>query len=123
MSMPMGLRFSGDGSSICVADSDNMRASMFRVGDGGFAQHIAVGLRNPYDVEEVEGGWLVASYLSHTVEFVGDGVGGGRPSLGKGSGRSGWGDGEFCNPTALAVVPGLGLVVRELVNRRLQVFG
>ena len=64
-------------------------------------------------MEEVEGGWLVACYLSHTVEFVGDGVGGGdggRPSL------DGWGsgDGEFLHPSALAVVPGLGLVVRDM---------
>jgi hypothetical protein len=59
------------------------------------------------------------------VEFVGYGVGGdggGRPSLGKAGGGYGKGDGEFWAPTALAVVPGLGLVVREVSNRRLQVF-
>jgi hypothetical protein len=63
---------------------------------------------------------------SATVEFVCDGVGGdggGRPSLGKAGGGDGSGDGEFCVPTALAVVPGLGLVVREYYNERLQVFG
>jgi hypothetical protein len=80
------------------------------------------------DVEEVEGGWLVACRDSHTVEFVGDGdgdggIGGGRPSLGMAGGGYGSGDGEFRNPTALAVVPGLGLVVREDDNGRLQVFG
>jgi hypothetical protein len=31
-------------------------------------------------------------------------------------------DGEFEFPSALAVVPGLGLVVREFTNDRLQVF-
>ncbi len=80
------------------------------------------------DVEEVEGGWLVACRDSHTVEFVGDcdgdaGDGGGRPSLGKAGGGQGSGDGEFWYPSALAVVPGLGLVVRDCWNNRLQVFG
>ncbi len=62
-------------------------------------------------------------------EGDGDGAGagfgfgaGGRPSLGKGGGGWGTGDGEFYNPIALAVVPGLGLVVREHIGFRLQVF-
>jgi hypothetical protein len=82
-----------------------------------------MGLRTPYDVEECEGGWLVACYFSHTIEFVGGdvdgGVGVGRARLGK----WGSGDGEFKLPSALALVPGLGLVVREILNERLQVFG
>jgi hypothetical protein len=108
-----------------VADCYNSRASVFRVGDGEFVRHTATGLRLPYDVEEVEGGWLVACWNSHTVEFMCDGVGGdggGRPSLGRAGGGWGSGDGEFDEPTALAVVPGLGLVVREANNGRLQVF-
>ncbi len=107
---PCGLRLSGDGSGICVADFGNNRVSMFRVGDGGFVRHVATGLSWPFDVEEVEGGWLVACGGSHTVEFLGDGD---RSSLGKAGGGAGSGNGEFCDPTALAVVPGLGLVVRE----------
>jgi hypothetical protein len=114
---PYGLRFSGDGSGICVADSRNNRASLFRLADGGFVRHIATGLVGAVDVEEVEGGWLVASDgFSHTVEFVSNGVGGvgGRPArLYLDSGH----------PTALAVVPGLGLVVRTAGGRGgLQVF-
>jgi hypothetical protein len=130
---PYGLRFSGDGSAICVADRGNGRASVFRLGDGRFERHMVTGLRGPHDVEEVEGGWLVAcGHPSHRVEFVDNGTGGdggGRPSLGKaGKAGGGWGsgDGEFCCPSALAVVPGLGLVVREegvLCGGRLQVFG
>ncbi len=50
------------------------------------------------------------------------GGGGGPPSLGRAGGEYGSGDGEFDWPTALAVVPGLGLVVRECGNERLQVF-
>ncbi len=126
MKIPYGLRFSGDGSGICVADVSNDRASVFRVTDGGFVRHMATGLSFPWDVEEVEGGWLVACEVSHNVEFVGDGVGGdggGRPSLGRAGGGRGSGDGEFDGPAALAVVAGRGLVVREWGNDRLQVFG
>jgi hypothetical protein len=122
---PFGLRFSGDGSVICVADAGNNRTSVFRVGDGGFVRHIATGLRYPRDVVEVEGGWLVVCSGSSSVEFVGDGIGDdgvGRPSLGKAGGGHGSGDGEFNGPTALAMVLGLGLVVREHGNDRLQVF-
>jgi hypothetical protein len=114
---PHGLRFSREGSSICVTDSDNGRASVFRVGDGGFVRHMATGLNGPLDVEEVEGGWLVACADSHTVEFVVDGVGaadGGWASLGRAGGGHGTGHGEFWCPSALAAVPGLGLVVRDI---------
>ena len=98
---------------------------MFRVGNGGFVRHTDVGLVRPCDVEEVEGGWLVACGGSHLVEFVGDGDdggAGGRPSLGEAGGEAGRWGGEFRLPVALAVVPGLGLVVREVGNGgRLQV--
>jgi hypothetical protein len=95
---------------------------VFRVEDGSFARHVATGLDGPFDVEECEGGWLVACWGSNTIEFVGgdvDGGGVGRARLGK----YGRGDGEFHSPSALALVPGLGLVVRERINCRLQVFG
>ena len=125
---PRGLRFSCDGTGLAVADWYNNRVSLFRVEDGSFVRHVATGLSGPFDVEECEGGWLVACYYWHTIEFVGgefvggDGLGGGvgRASLGK----WGSGDGEFDYPSALALVPGLGLVVRELGNGgRFQVFG
>jgi hypothetical protein len=124
---PLGLRFSVDGSGVCVADLGNNRASVFRVGDGGLVRHVATELSRPRDVEEVEGGWLVACCGLDTVEFVSDGDGGGddggRPSLGTAGGGAGSGDGEFKYPASLAIVPGLGLVVREWGNGRLQVFG
>ena len=85
-------------------------------------RHVATGLADSHDVEECEGGWLVACQTSHTIEFVGGGVDGGgvgRARLGK----RGSGDGEFRFPSALALVPGLGLVVREWDNEgRFQVF-
>jgi hypothetical protein len=96
--------------------------SVFRVEDGSFARHVATGLSVPFDVEECEGGWLVACSNFNTIEFVSGDVGGGgvgRARLGK----FGSGDGEFSCPSALALVPGLGLVVRESMNGRFQVFG
>ena len=97
---------------------------MFRVEDGSFVRHVATSLSlgDLWDVEECEGGWLVTCYTSSTIEFVGgdvDGGGVGRASMGK----RGSGDGELITPSALALVPGLGLVVREVGNGRLQVFG
>ncbi len=62
------------------------------------------------------------------MEFVGSetmgGGGGGRSTVARATrlGAFGSGDGEFHRPSALALVPGLCLVVRELGNRRLQVF-
>ena len=119
---PFGLRFSGNGTGLVVADYSNNRASMLRVKDGSFVRHVAMGLSAPRDVEECEGGWLVACHGSQAIEFVDvdvDGGGVGRARLGK----YGRGDGEFIHPSALALVPGLGLVVREIGNDRFQVFG
>jgi hypothetical protein len=123
---PYGLRFSGDGCILSVGEFVGSRVSVFRVGDGGLVEYIASAVGNPRDVEEVEGGWLVACVTSYRVALVGPGAGGsglaqqraGWPSLG----GLGIGDGEFHTPAALAVVPGLGLVVREFGGCRLQVF-
>jgi hypothetical protein len=62
LTWPHGLRFSGDGLVLCVADYGN--ASVFRVVDGGLVRRLATGLSQPWDVEEVEGGWLVACFGS-----------------------------------------------------------
>jgi hypothetical protein len=108
LDVPYGLRFTGDGTGLAVADFGNEE-------DGSFVRHVTMWLDRPYDVEECEGGWLVACYGSDTIEFVGGDVGGGgvgRARLGK----YGSGDGEFNLPSALALVPGLGLVVRENGN-------
>ncbi len=72
-------------------------------------------------MEECGGGWLVACLQSNTVEVV---QGGGVSAKGEGAvlGGPGCGGGQFHGPSALALVPGLGLVVRESLNQRLQVF-
>lgn len=120
MDQPMGLRFTADGTAVCVSDRGNNRVSMFRVADGGFVRHVATDVNVPYDVEEVEDKWVVACSTTHTVEIVGgvDPGGCARSTLGRYGNR----DGEFGSPVALAVVPGLGLVVREYNGGRLQVF-
>ncbi len=101
---PYGLRFSGDGM-VAVTDSD--RVCLFRVCDGAFVRHVTPGLVAPWDVEECEGGWLVACsgiFGWDTIEFVGGAAG--LVSL----------ESEFSGPSALALVPCLGLVVRDLAH-------
>jgi hypothetical protein len=104
---------------LAVVDRCNGRVSVFRVEDGSFMRHVATGLGGPLDVEECEGGWLVACWDSHTIEFVGGDVDGGGVS-GASLGEMGNNDGQFMEPSALALVPGLGLVVRDCT--RLQFF-
>jgi hypothetical protein len=75
LKVPHGLRFTGDGTGLAVADSGNNRVSdsEFLVEDGSFVRHVAMGLRGPFDMEECLGGWLVARLRSHTIEFVSGG--------------------------------------------------
>jgi hypothetical protein len=113
LNAPYGVRFGDDGGEVVVADWFNDRVTIFRTGNGTFVRHAATGVGAPFDVEECEGGWLVACTSSDTVEFVG-GDGRGKATLGT--------SGEFGSPSGLALVPGLGLVVREAGNQRVQVF-
>jgi hypothetical protein len=110
LNQPFGLRFNHDGTGLAVADAWNGRLSLFRVEDGSFARHVATGLDDPMDVEECDGGWLV---VSDTIEFVGGDVDVGRPRARLAN--FGFGDRKdsVCDPLALALVPGLGLVVRQ----------
>lgn len=72
LTCPRGLRFSMDGSTLCVADCSTYRVWMIRVDDGRLVKMCASGMWAPYDVEEVQGGWLVACCSSRTVEFISD---------------------------------------------------
>ena len=67
---PYGLRFTADGTGLAVADVWNNRVSMLRVEDGSFVRHVATGQSAPWDVEDCEGGWLVACWDSDTVTHV-----------------------------------------------------
>jgi hypothetical protein len=113
---PLGVRISADGTSVVVADRFNNRVSQFKTADGVWERHVVVGApsRRPNDVHEVAAGWLVASGGSNRVVLVPRDGGAVRPLAGEA--------GEFDGPTALTVVPGLGLVVRECEGKRVQVF-
>ncbi len=108
---PHGLRFSADGTGLAVADWHNGRVSLFLVQDGSFARHVATGLCHPRDLEQSEGGWLVVCTLAHTIMFVDGDVDGGGD--GARLGRPGTGDGNLLLPSAVALVPGLGMVVQD----------
>ncbi len=60
--------------------------------DGSFVRHVATELAEVRDVEECEGGWLVASWDSNAIEFVsGDDSSGEPPADGvTGVGGRGW---------------------------------
>ncbi len=115
---PRGLRFTADGTGLVVADCVNNRVCLFRVGDGSFERHVATEVDWPYDVEECADGWLVACLGSNSIESVrggGDAGGYSDARLAR-LGRHGSGHGEFISPCTLALVPDLGLVVRENDN-------
>jgi hypothetical protein len=103
--MPFGLRFSADGSCICVAERGNGRISLLRVSDGRLLRRIVAGLLtlNSFDVEEVEGGWIVACHNEYGLVFVDDDFRVSCCSLV-----------SMCEngSHAVATMPGLGLVVR-----------
>ena len=71
-----GLRFAAGGTLLCVANSSNNKGnlsgnlSMFGVEGGQLVHDISTEMKQPVDVEEVEGGWLVAPYLSPCLHFV-----------------------------------------------------
>jgi hypothetical protein len=145
---PIGLRFTTDlgtvGSDhVVVADSRSGKLPMFRVTDGEHVRDVAdlQPLDGPCDLEQCGGGWVVACLGAPVVHLVP----GARDSLNASTDapssstttcadackpsiirlmEDGEWDDEFCYPTALAAVAGLGLVVRECgrYHGRVQVF-
>lgn len=117
---PQGLRFTRDGLGVCVADARNKRVTLFRVDDGSFMRHLATQLHWPMDVEEVEGGWLVACWgEDHKVRFVGhdsDSSSDNKGEICLGNRRQLW-----C-PSSLGIVPHVGVVVAELGVERTRVY-
>ncbi len=57
--MPSGLRFSGDGTQLAVADSSNNRLYVINAEDGALV--CAFPMTRAKDVEEVDNGWLSVS--------------------------------------------------------------
>lgn len=120
LNYPSGLRFARDGARVIVADQVNKRVSLFNVRDGAFVAHVVSalqGIGNAKDVEEVEEGYVVASFGNHKVmKVLRDGL----TCLvlcNKGSSA-----GLVENPASVAVLPGGAMVVREKGNGgRLQI--
>ena len=95
------------------------RIAVLSVADGSPLDHVPTPGIYLSDVEECEGGWLVATGGGHSVVMVPRAGGAPIARLG---GVQGSGDGQFNDVYSLALVPGLGLVVPDCYNNRFQVF-
>jgi hypothetical protein len=106
------MRFTGDGTALAVTWIVNCRLFFFSVADGSMLSTLYTGLTSVRDVEECDGGWLVA--CDYTIVFVNGDTGETSVIVGRRAG--GHGEvvvSETFFPSALALVPGLGLVVRD----------
>ena len=123
-----GLRFTRDGTGLVVANNGSASVSILRVQDWTFERHVvahpmlSMTFKRFVDVEECEGGWLIAYATRNAdhcaVTFVDD-EGVRRATMGQ-LGRE---IGEFTGLDGMTLVPGLGLVTREFWNNgRVQVF-
>jgi hypothetical protein len=70
LSGPAGLRFGADGALVVVAERTGRRLCLLRVADGAFVRHVPMLDVEPVDVEEVAGGWVVATGPANTVVHV-----------------------------------------------------
>jgi tripartite motif-containing protein 71 len=121
LSFPYGLRLLANSTEVVIADCRNNRLSVFKL-NGEFVKTIGsteLGLASPIDVVECgsDGSFIVANnHGGHNLmKLSGSGE-----VLGV-FGKPGSGDGEFNHPSALAVLPFGGLIVRD--SSRFQVFG
>ena len=118
---PYGVRLLADGSGVVVVDWGNHRLCVFTL-SGDFVTAIGnkeSGLHAPTAVLEcaVDGSLIVSGYWTHELIKLGtDGA------IVEVYGKKGDGNGEFNCPIALAALPGGGLVVREFLGARLQIF-
>ncbi len=108
---PRGLCFSQGNTCLVVADAVTSRLCGFHAADGTLAWHLDLGTREPLDVVPCVGGFLVADYSDHSVARI-DGTSGSCTGFLS----------DLQAPSSLALVRGLGLVVREHTSARLQVF-
>ena len=109
---PCGLCLTADGVRVAVADCYNNRIVVLSVADGSPLGHVPTCCIYPYDVEECEGGWLVAAGYSHGIAMLHPA--GGAPAT------------YLCGVHgpdifSLALAPGLGLVVPAWNTSRIQV--
>jgi hypothetical protein len=116
LNYPCGIRLLADRSGMVVADAGNNRLSVFTL-SGDFVSEVGSrrqGLFTPYDFLECvsDGSFIVANtYADNLIKFSRDGA-----KVGV------YDDGEFGGPTALAALPGGGIVAREFYRALFQVF-
>jgi DNA-binding beta-propeller fold protein YncE len=133
LSRPYGVRFSASGHQVFVADCENDRVAVFSTSEGAFVRHAGPrdyhALKGPFDVLPVAGGVLVAANGTQPIVFLPSGEAASASDV-LVLGVSGFEDGEFNNPTALALAlapgssgSGPSLFVLEKGSERFQVFG
>ena len=103
---PVGLRFTRDNTELVIAEWGKDRVSAFHVGDGSFARYLIPEVKDPEDLEEYDGGWIVASWCSNNIHFFG----GSRGDILAAGGKLKW---CYRRPVALASVPGVGIMIRN----------
>lgn len=103
LSMPLGLRLTQDGAHVAVVDPGNGRVCLLSTADGALVGTPVTDRAGLTDVQQCRGGWMVTRLLAGSVELHLDGVAGPAAKLK-----------PLAGPYALALVPGLGMVVREL---------
>lgn len=103
---PYGLRFTADGLKVAVTNCHNSGLSVFSTEDGSLHRHMAIGVAFwvSMDCENWEDGWIVCDDRSGDLVVVADKDTGASVVT-----RGGSGDTAY----ALAVVPGVGVVVRH----------
>ncbi len=122
---PWGIRLLADGSGLVVADHGNNRLCVFAL-SGEFVAAVGSekqGLKGPCDVLECasDGSFIVANWhCTYLAKVSRDGTVAVYHMFDSSSDS---GDSEFNIPSALAVIPDGGLVVREYGGQRVLVFG
>lgn len=117
---PFGLRITADERSVVVADSGNHRICRFHASSGAFDCVIgsrAQGLERPTDVEITAAGYYIANGGKNNLVLLSLDPDE-RPRV---IGKAGKAHGDFQRPSALAMVPEVGLIVRDSGNTRIQV--
>ena len=129
---PEGVCFSGGGSYVVVADRLGRRLVVMATDCGSVVGAVHTGDVHPEDVRECDGGWLVSTGDLHTLVRVS------AEDIGRNSRQPITvvppGDvmvprrlaashlpGRFGHPMGLDVAPGLGVVVADFQNHRVQV--
>jgi hypothetical protein len=109
---PHGVRFTRDGSRVCVTNVWGAELQLFRVEDGTFDRNVVTALAWAYDVEEVEEGWLSVNDFT-TVVFIPDGTGPAHRRIGMRPLDSHV-HGVNARPIAIVAVPRVGIFIRDI---------